>query len=345
MKYNLVKSIKISLCYTEVLKNPQNAEDLFYKNLISKEDFFKDPWKVLNNSNLLTLYNQRLFTYKTAVPLLFSLLMYGEEIPEKVLNDLNSSKGVFSFLSSSKNSSNLSNIKFDQNISNNTRNVAVADTDDNLTKTNLKIRNNIKKKESIPKTRSNAPNTDQLKMLNLQTGRNEIKFVCRSRLSGVQTLVCDAYLWNYNDKIVISDVDGTITRSDVLGQIMPILGKDWAHEGVTDLFTNIANNGYKILYLTARALCQSSTTKNYIQNLFQNQKSLPPGPILMSPDGLVSSFKREVIDKTPETFKIACLTEVKSLFPKNSHPLLSGFGNRITVINNIIFFYSLKISN
>jgi phosphatidate phosphatase LPIN len=50
----------------------------------------------------------------------------------------------------------------------------------------------------------------------------------------------------------------------------------------------------------------------------------------MSPDGLVSSFKREVIDKTPQTFKIACLTEVKNLFPINYLPFIAGFGNRVT---------------
>jgi phosphatidate phosphatase LPIN len=56
--------------------------------------------------------------------------------------------------------------------------------------------------------------------------------------------------------------------------------------------------------------------------------SLPPGPLLMNPDGLVSAFKREVIDKTPQKFKIACMLEVAILFPKN--PFFSGFGNRTT---------------
>jgi hypothetical protein len=54
----------------------------------------------------------------------------------------------------------------------------------------------------------------------------EIKFVCNSRLSGQQTLTAEIYLWEETDKIVISDVDGTITRSDVLGHIMPMIGKE-----------------------------------------------------------------------------------------------------------------------
>ena len=48
----------------------------------------------------------------------------------------------------------------------------------------------------------------------------------------------------------------------------------------------------------------------------------------MNPDGLVSAFKREVIDKTPQKFKIACLLDIALLFPKN--PFYSGFGNRKT---------------
>jgi phosphatidate phosphatase LPIN len=34
----------------------------------------------------------------------------------------------------------------------------------------------------------------------------------------------------------------------------------------------------------------------------------------MSPDGLIPSFKREVIDKKPEVFKIAALRDIKHLF-------------------------------
>jgi len=50
----------------------------------------------------------------------------------------------------------------------------------------------------------------------------------------------------------------------------------------------------------------------------------------MSPDGLISSFKREVIDRTPQRFKIECLTQVLNLFPGDEHPYFAGFGNKIT---------------
>ena len=50
----------------------------------------------------------------------------------------------------------------------------------------------------------------------------------------------------------------------------------------------------------------------------------------MSPDRLMRSFKREVILKTPQVFKIACLKNIVKLFPKNQAPFYCGFGNRDT---------------
>lgn len=35
---------------------------------------------------------------------------------------------------------------------------------------------------------------------------------------------------------------------------MPIVGKEWAHKGVVKFYNDIVKNGYKILYLTARAI-------------------------------------------------------------------------------------------
>jgi len=43
--------------------------------------------------------------------------------------------------------------------------------------------------------------------------------------------------------LVISDIDGTITKSDVLGHVIPAIGGTWAHSGVAELYTRIKNNG------------------------------------------------------------------------------------------------------
>ena len=180
------------------------------------------------------------------------------------------------------------------------------------------------------KYKSFFPSSNQIKKLELKEGPNEIIYVVNSMTSGIQTLKAYIYLWKSNQKLIITDIDGTITKSDILGYIYPFFGKDWSHEGVTDLFTNLYKNGYKIIYLTARAIGQSSMTKNYLNNLIQEKKKLPPGPILMSPDGLFSALKREIIQRKPHLLKIPLLTEIKNLFPDNIKPFYAGFGNRDT---------------
>ncbi len=201
------------------------------------------------------------------------------------------------------------------------------------------IKNDLKEKDELLKNDINLfkkkyksffPSSNQIKQLNLKPERNEICFVCRTSSSGIQTLKSSIYLWSFNSKIVISDVDGTITRSDVLGQVLPMLGRDWTHEGVTELFTKIINQGYKIIYLTSRAIGQSTMTKNYLDSLIQEKKSLPAGPLIMSPDGLFTSLKREVIERKPHLLKIPVLSELKNLFPQNVAPFYAGFGNRET---------------
>lgn len=49
-------------------------------------------------------------------------------------------------------------------------------------------------------------------------------------------------------------------RSDVLGHILPMVGKNWEQIGVAQLFSKIEENGYKMLYLSARAIGQAKVS-------------------------------------------------------------------------------------
>ena len=99
-----------------------------------------------------------------------------------------------------------------------------------------------------------TPSSDMISHLNLQYGENLVEFKVKSTFQGTQTLKGKIYMWDQTTKIIISDIDGTITKSDVLGQVLPMIGKDWSHQGVATLFTNIQKNGYEFVYLTARAI-------------------------------------------------------------------------------------------
>ncbi|KAM0673665.1 lipin Ned1 [Gurleya vavrai] len=165
----------------------------------------------------------------------------------------------------------------------------------------------------------------QLKRLNLKEGKNKLTF----QVDGSnQSISIDCYLWNDSDKLVISDIDGTITKSDTWGHVCAIIGKDWTHYGIAELYTKIKKNGYKILYLSSRPIEQIGFTKNYLAKVFQDGFSLPEGPVLLSPKGIFGAIYTEIILRKPEEFKIACLRNVKSLFSNN--PYFAGFGNRKT---------------
>ncbi|XP_017865930.1 PREDICTED: phosphatidate phosphatase LPIN3 isoform X4 [Drosophila arizonae] len=167
-----------------------------------------------------------------------------------------------------------------------------------------------------------------IKKLNLKEGINEIEFSVTTAYQGTTRCKCYLFRWKHNDKVVISDIDGTITKSDVLGHILPMVGKDWAQLGVAQLFSKIEQNGYKLLYLSARAIGQSRVTREYLRSIRQGNVMLPEGPLLLNPTSLISAFHREVIEKKPEQFKIACLSDIRDLFPKKD-PFYAGYGNRI----------------
>jgi phosphatidate phosphatase LPIN len=171
--------------------------------------------------------------------------------------------------------------------------------------------------------------SDQLKSLGLKKGVNTVSFSVTSAYQGTATCAAKIFYWDHDIQIVISDIDGTITKSDTLGHVFTMIGKDWTHMGVANLYTDIANNGYHMLYLTSRAIGQADYTRDYLKRVEQGKYQLPDGPVIMSPDRLFTSLHREVIMRKPELFKMACLKDIQRLFDGRD-PFYAGFGNRIT---------------
>ncbi|XP_041526655.1 phosphatidate phosphatase LPIN3 isoform X2 [Microtus oregoni] len=170
--------------------------------------------------------------------------------------------------------------------------------------------------------------SEQIRYLNLHEGANDVVFSVTTQYQGTCRCKATIYLWNWDDKVVISDIDGTITKSDALGHILPQLGKDWTHQGITSLYHKIHLNGYKFLYCSARAIGMADLTKGYLQWVSEHGCGLPKGPILLSPSSLFSALHREVIEKKPEVFKVACLSDIQQLFLPQGQPFYAAFGNR-----------------
>ena len=169
---------------------------------------------------------------------------------------------------------------------------------------------------------------DKVAQLGLKPGKNVIAFSFSSRVWGRQEVQAHAYLWDWNAKIVVSDVDGTITKSDLRGHVAAMVGKDWNHEGVAQLYNNIRDNGYQLMFLSSRAISHSKGTRKYLEKLTQDGETLTQGPVMLAPDPLSTALYREVVVRRPQEFKMRCLRTIRELFPADWNPFYAGFGNR-----------------
>ncbi|XP_066185621.1 phosphatidate phosphatase LPIN2 isoform X5 [Sylvia atricapilla] len=134
--------------------------------------------------------------------------------------------------------------------------------------------------------------SDQIAKLKLRDGPNDVVFSITTQYQGTCRCAGTIYLWNWNDKIIISDIDGTITKSDALGHILPQFGKDWTHQGIAKLYHSINENGYKFLYCSARAIGMADITRGYLHWVNDKGTILPRGPLMLSPSSLFSAFHR-----------------------------------------------------
>ncbi|KAJ1512785.1 Nuclear elongation and deformation protein 1 [Coelomomyces lativittatus] len=163
----------------------------------------------------------------------------------------------------------------------------------------------------------------------LNFGANRLTYVSFDTKKQPVSLDATIYLWDVQTKCVISDIDGTITKSDALGVIIPTLfGHSYAHPGVTRLYQKIHQEGYQFIYLTARGIGHSLSTKKYLKELVQSKYTLPEGPLLTAPDSLLKCIQR-TWTSTTALFKAQALLTVANVFNRRGHEIfIGGFGNR-----------------
>ena len=334
--------LELSNCWDTISKNKSNKnfnmQGEFINKVVSKDEFFKDPWKIINNPNLAIKYRNQIFTSKVIIPMMFSQLVYGQPLPEEIVNKLTEGQDGHLFWKTKHKDAyridleqlsqgSTENDSENKILNYNSDGGIVSDkfnsiNDDNLSDVSSNSsEKNIKKKFRMKKS-SKLP-SHILEKMDLKEGMNEIQYI----VDGF-TINSNIYLWNYSDKIVISDFDGTVTRSDVIGQIGVYFGIDWTHKYIAKLYSHIVNNGYKMLYVTARTMYMQSSTKNSLNNIKQDGFSMPVGPMMMNESGYVDAIKTEIIDKVPQEFKIECLLNLLKLFPSDVEPFYAGFGNK-----------------
>ncbi|KAK4531590.1 hypothetical protein CCYA_CCYA08G2447 [Cyanidiococcus yangmingshanensis] len=331
--------VALSLC-GHLITSQMTAEqihDLFEANRISL-DYFQNHVNILHHPDLLVRIHDQLYPYRVAAPLLVGLLAFGTMLEAKAVDRQTLAPKArpprarftwFGLRSSQLEDASNEPLQLGEPLTEPAANLQTT-KESRVSTMNEANPHLLSLHRPRYMRKSLYPSSAQLAQLGLRPGANLITFTVHSRLQGMQRLSSRIYLWPHDVKLCVSDVDGTITRSDVLGQILPRVGKDWSHQGVASLYRAIARNGYKFLYLTSRAIGQASATRSYLTTLQQEGSlGLPDGPLLLSPDRVIESFAREVLRRRPQDFKIAALEQVRRLFPPgNYNPFFAGFGNR-----------------
>uniref|UniRef100_A0A8C1UI06 phosphatidate phosphatase n=1 Tax=Cyprinus carpio TaxID=7962 RepID=A0A8C1UI06_CYPCA len=331
-------SMAISLC-GGLTENREITKEHFQQKSVSFQQFADNP-SIIDDPNLVVKISSKFYNWSTAAPIMLAMQAFQKPLPKATVERLmkekmprNRGRWWFSWRGRTNSTKPSVSIHMPERTLVYRRTDESSSSDEDLTA----------KQTPVPVHTDPAPagggvsyqktlrlSSEQLVSLQLKDGPNDVVFSVTTQYQGTCRCEGTIYLWNWDDKIIISDIDGTITRSDKLGHILPTLGKDWTHQGIASLYHNISQNGYKFLYCSARAIGMADMTRGYLHWVNERGNMLPQGPVLLSPSSLLSALHREVIEKRPEKFKVACLTDIKNLFLPNTEPFYAAFGNRGT---------------
>ncbi|NXL55291.1 LPIN3 phosphatase, partial [Chordeiles acutipennis] len=331
----VMPAIALSLC-GGLRGSRQISREKFMEHMVSYQQFAQNPG-LIDDPNLVILINKKYYSWAVAAPMVLSLQAFQKNIPESTIDRLvkekmpkKGSRWWFSWRRREFSAEEVFAVVAVTTMSPGHRSLEeeVSSSDNEPLHPGDMLAVDAPAQKSQPTYKKSLRLTsEQLGRLNLQDGPNEVAFSVTTQYQGTCRCEATIYLWNWDDKVVISDIDGTITKSDALGHILPHLGKDWTHHGIVKLFHKIHLNGYKFLYCSARAIGMAHITKAYLKWVNEQGCALPKGPILLAPSSLFSAFHREVIEKKPEVFKIACLMDIRNLFATKL-PFYAAFGNR-----------------
>uniref|UniRef100_A0A8C6M7U6 Lipin 3 n=1 Tax=Nothobranchius furzeri TaxID=105023 RepID=A0A8C6M7U6_NOTFU len=342
--YNI--DISMSLCGKEG-DTSQITKETFKEHLVTYQDFVSNPG-IMEDPSLVICINSNYYNWAVAAPMILSMTAFQKNLPkstvERLVKDKMSKRSGRWWFSWRRRDSESNQVAADPQVVKE-GSVALEQSKATLDDVYSDEAAGLGRKAVIPHSLSTETvavtqtisqlyrkslrlTSKQIESLNLHEGANKVVFSVTTQYQG--TCRCEAaiYLWSWNDRVIISDIDGTITKSDALGHILPQFGKDWTHKGIAKLYHKIHQNGYKFLYCSARAIGMAAITKGYLQWVNDQGIVLPKGPVLLAPSSLFSALHREVIEKKPEVFKVACLSDIRDLFNTHRQPFYAAFGNR-----------------
>ncbi|NWU48372.1 LPIN1 phosphatase, partial [Dromas ardeola] len=256
-------SIAISLC-GGLTDNKEITKEEFLEHAVTYQQFVDNP-AIIDDPNLVVKIGNKYYNWTTAGPLLLAMQAFQKPLPkatvESIMRDKMPKKGGRWWFSwRGRNSTIKEETKPEQGMSGS----GLTEEDSSLMSMANRIKDESSSSDEDPRAakqnlgslQTNSSHlsllsgisykktlrltSDQLKSLKLKNGPNDVTFSVTTQYQGTCRCEGTIYLWNWDDKVVISDIDGTITRSDTLGHILPTLGKDWTHQGIAKLYHKVS---------------------------------------------------------------------------------------------------------
>ncbi|XP_020786569.2 phosphatidate phosphatase LPIN2-like isoform X2 [Boleophthalmus pectinirostris] len=322
------------------------SKEKFEERMVTYQDFSNNPG-LIDDPNLVVCINSNYYNWAVAGPMVLAMAAFQKNLPKSTVEQLvkdkmskKSGRWWFPFRRRDQSQKNSKEDEPDEPVSSLPPTVqATLDDVDSDEAAGLgrfaslpsSLSSNVlasSQSFSHMYRKSLRLTSKQIEQLNLCEGENSAVFSVTTQYQGTCRCEASIFLWSWDDRVVISDIDGTITKSDALGHLLTTIGADWTHFGIAKLYHRIHQNGYRFLYCSARAIGMSAWTKEYLSRVNDRGAVLPKGPVLLAPSGLVSALHREVIEKKPEVFKVACLSDIRDLFNPHREPFYAAFGNR-----------------
>ena len=166
----------------------------------------------------------------------------------------------------------------------------------------------------------------QLMQMELRDGMNKASFVVEELDVEIPFSI---FLYDQKTKLILTDIDGTITTSDVRGFLGASLGYDVHHEGVFEFLHKVAKQGYVIIYLTARPIALDLETRKYLFEDPENDENgyrLPQHPLFLTPAVMSEAALGDSTDHT--NIKTQTLKNLIALFNNKSNQIYGAYGNK-----------------
>uniref|UniRef100_A0A8B9L2W7 phosphatidate phosphatase n=1 Tax=Astyanax mexicanus TaxID=7994 RepID=A0A8B9L2W7_ASTMX len=307
-------SIALSLC-GGLTDSREITKEYFQEKAVTYNQFAANP-ALIDDPNLVVKIGSKYYNWSTAAPILLAMQVFQKPLPKATIESIMKEKmprkgGRWWFSWRGRGSSSKTVY---ESSSSDEEHISAKQTPSSTQPENIPPQGGVSYRKTLRLT------SDQLASLQLKEGPNDVVFSVTTQYQGTCRCEGTIYLWNWDDKIIISDIDGTITRS--------------ANRKTHSLLSRHASNKKSqylfFMYCSARAIGMAGMTRGYLHWVNESGTMLPQGPVLLSPSSLFSALHREVIEKKPEKFKVECLTDIKNLFFPNTQPFYAAFGNRAT---------------